>query len=303
MSREAKEPFNDPKVQWERLRSRIAPEDRAALAAACHLAERVHAGQERKTPEQTSSVPYIVHPLRVTRILAEEWGQTDRRTLAACLLHDALKDRRLGDRAAVEQEVERVAGKEVLDAVCALTRTPLPQPIPSDTKARRDANYFRVLFKAPAWVRIIKCADRVDNLRDALARGDRAFWERYSSETIGWHLYLARETAPCAEADLFRALVEGERSIRGRVPVWADGHLIDPRAAELIPEHIARACGVIGLALQGNTLLVGMREPANAEAVAAVTLTTRRKIKPMRITADALNDALAAGLYGRVEMS
>jgi hypothetical protein len=235
--------------------------------------------------------------------MAEEWERTDRRTLAACLLHDVLKDRRLEARLEIEQEVERVAGKEVLDAVCALTKTPLPQPIPSDTKDRRDANYFRVLFKAPAWVRLIKCADRVDNLRDARAWGDRAFWERYSSETIGWHLYLARDTAPFAEAALFRALVEGERTIRGRVPVWADGHLIDPIAAALIPEHIARACGVIGLAVQGNTLLVGMREPANTETIATVKLTTHRRIKPMRITVDALNDALAAGLYGRVETS
>jgi hypothetical protein len=293
--------INDPDAQWIRLRQRLTAENRERLDAAFYLAARVHYGQVRKTEAGAVRIPYIVHPLRVARIVAEEWKQEEYQTLAACLLHDTLEDAPKPLRGILEKEIDRIEGGEVLEAVRTLTKPLLPKPCPPDVKAARDARYFSLLRAAPDWVRLIKCADRVDNLRDARAWGDPNFWARYCSETIGWHLYLARETSPVAEAALFKELVAGEREIRGRAPVWADGHLIDPVAAACLPEHIARDYGAIGLALRGETLLVGLRDSANAKTLKALQVVTGREIEPIPLTHNALCDALEAGLYGPTE--
>jgi hypothetical protein len=293
--------INDPDTQWIRLRQKIAAENRERLDAAFYLAARVHYGQVRKTEEGGARVPYIVHPLRVARIVAEEWQQGAYKTLAACLLHDTLEDAPKPLRSVLEKEIDRIEGREVLEAVHTLTKPLLPKPCPPDVKAARDARYFSQLRAAPDWVRLIKCADRVDNLRDARAWGQPNFWARYCSETIGWHLYLARETSPVAEAALFKELVAGEREIRGRAPVWADGHLIDPVAAASIPEHIARDYGAIGLALRGETLLVGLHDGADTKTLEALRVVTGRQIEPIPLSKNALRDALTAGLYGPTE--
>ncbi|HZO87010.1 MAG TPA: HD domain-containing protein [Chthonomonadaceae bacterium] len=289
---------NDPDIYRDRLYALAAPEDRSQLEAAYALAARAHSNQWRRVASGVPPVPYIVHPLRVACILAEEWGCRDRRALTACLLHDVLEDVPEADRARYAQEIRKVAGKEVHDAIWTLTK---PAPGPAEVKAARDARYFSELRNAPRWVRLIKCADRVDNLRDARAWGDKAFWERYSSETIGWHLYLARETAPIAEVALFGALVAGERDIRGRVPVWVDGHLVDPSAAALIPEEIARHRHAIGLALRGDTLLVAMLDPDDEDCIITLGKITGKRIAPVSVSAEGLRDAQVAGLFKRMK--
>lgn len=295
--------LNDPDAQWSRLRDRALLDQRDALNVAYRLASRVHSGQYRKTTPALL-VPYIVHPLRVARILSEEWQVWRLGALQTALLHDALEDCLPEKRAEIEQEIQREYGSEVFEAVLTLTK---PAAGPAEVKDARHARYFKELFAAPTWVRLVKCADRVDNLRDAMAWGNAEFWKRYSSETIGWHLYLARETSPIAEVALFKALVEGERKIRGRVPVWADGHLIDPLAASLIPEHIARAHGVVGMAIQGETLIVGTADVEDSIALETVLLHLRsengmvRSLKPVGISREALRDAISAGLYGRID--
>jgi hypothetical protein len=286
---------NDPHCCWARLKALAAPDSYNQLAAAYTLAQRVHREQWRKVASGSSAVPYIVHPLRVGIIVAEEWNRTESPTLVTCLLHDVLEDVPEQGRAQLSEEIRDLAGKEVEDAVWTLTR---PAPASGEVKATRDARYFSELRSAPEWVRLIKCADRVDNLRDARAWGDPSFWGRYSSETIGWHLYLARETAPIAEVALFGALVAGERDIRGHVPVWVDGHLVDPSAAALIPESIARQNHVIGLAQRGDTLIVGMLDPADSRVVEALRQATQKRIQRVPVSAEGLRDAQTAGLYG-----
>jgi hypothetical protein len=287
---------NDPAAQWTRLLAHVAPEERELVENAYVPAQRAYEGHSRRITGRESRIPFIVHPLRVARILAEEWGKKDGQTLATALLHDAI---RYGPPH-IAPDIERAVGKRIEKAVWTLTKPRLPEPCPEDTRAARDARYFSSLRHAPKWIRLIKCADRVDNLRDARLWGNQEFWARFSSETIGWHLVLARETAPIAEVALFAALVEGERQLRGRVPVWADGRIIDPGAAALIPEHVARHNRVIGLAARGETLQVGLCDLEDAQAIRAVAVTTQKQIEPVAVTAEAIDDALAAGLYGRL---
>lgn len=293
--------INDPEAQWVHLRDQLPPSEVDALATAYQLAERVHKGQWRRVAEGAKRVPYIVHPLRVARIIAEEWERADSNLLAASLLHDTLEDSPLTSRSELEKEIEQVSGIEVLQAVRVLSKPNLPQPCPEDVKAARDARYFSQLRAAPDWVRLIKCADRVDNLRDARAWGNPTFWSKYCSETIGWHLFLARETAPIAEVALFNELVAGEREIRGRVPLWADGYLVDPVAAARIPEHLARHYQVVGMALRGETLIVGMKKGAVTVTSEALRNVTGKEIKPLLLSAHAIKEALAAGYYGSME--
>ena len=297
----------DPHQQWARLSDRIRDEDREQLGNAFRLALRAHAMQWRKTAQDAPPIPYIVHPVRVACVLALEWNVDAPDALATALLHDVLEDCPPDRQLEYSDEIERISGTQVARAVWALTKPSLPQAVPAETKARRDAEYFRVVRTADSWVRLVKCADRVDNLRDALLWGDRAFWAKYSSETIGWHLFLARETEPIAEVALFKVLVDGERQLNGRVPVWADGHLIDPAAARCVPEHIARNYGIIGLAGRGDTLVIGTVRTLDQESLADIRRAINangqsfQSIEPIDISAGALQDALAANLFGSVQ--
>jgi hypothetical protein len=299
--------LDDPHQQWARLSSRLAEDDRTRLEAAFRLASRVHATQWRKASPDSPPIPYVVHPVRVGCILAHEWNVTDSRTLEVALLHDVLEDCPPDQQSEFADEIERSAGRDVLEAVWSLTKPFLPAVVPAETRARRDAEYFRIVRKAPSWVRLVKCADRVDNLRDALRWGDREFWAKYSSETIGWHLFLARETAPIAEVALFKVLVGGERQMNGRAPIWVDGHLVDPSAARLVPEHIARHYGVVGLARRGATLVIGAAQALGAGRLTEIRRAINSAGQPIRaiellpISAEALADALAAKLYGTVD--
>ena len=290
----------DARRHLEALRAHLSSSERDTLDRVFAISVRAHAGQFRTAETEPIATPYIMHPLRVARILADEWQRFDLRTLVTCLLHDTLEDCPRDQRGAYEQDIIREAGAEVYHAVETLTK---PMAGPREVQAAREARYFAELRKSGEWVRLVKLADRVDNLRDALAWGNVEFWTRYSNETIGWHLFLARGTSPLAEEALFRALVEGERALRGRPPVWADGYLIDPRAAALIPEHIARAHEIIGMALQGETLIVGVRDKNNALALNAARMVAGGEVKsvfPVQISADAMQDALLAELFGKV---
>ena len=290
----------DAQRHLDALCTHLTSAESAILDKAFAISARAHAGQFRTAETQPTATPYIMHPLRVARILADEWQKRDLRTLVTCLLHDTLEDCPRDQRGAYEQDIIREAGNDVYHAVETLTK---PMAGPREVQAAREARYFAELRKSGAWVRLVKLADRVDNLRDALAWGNVEFWTRYSNETIGWHLFLARDTSPIAEEALFRALVEGERALRGRPPIWADGYMIDPRAAALIPEHIARAHEIIGLALQGETLIVGVRDKNNALALETARMAAGNGIKsvyPIQISEDAMQDALLAELFGKV---
>lgn len=290
---------NDREALWAELRKHLPSAVHPAVETAFRLAERVHQGQGRKTKGEVP-IPYITHPLRVALILAEEWECAEAETLAAALMHDVIEDAQPPESPEqLSLEIRRNFGTEVENAIWTLSK---PTPGPMEVRTARDARYFSELRKAPEWVRLIKCADRVDNLRDARAWGDKEFWSRYSSETIGWHLFLARETAPIAEVALFKALVEGERTIRGRFPIWVDGHIVDPTAAAIIPEHIARRYGVVGMALQGETLYIGMRDVADSVLLRDLALVTRHRVLPVLLSQEALQDALDAGLYSPLQV-
>lgn len=122
---------------------------RQAFDFACSL----HEGQYRASEE-----PYILHPIEVSKILADLQADTD--TICAALLHDILEDTETNP-----EELAEKFGQEVLNLVNGVTKL---SKYSYSSKEERQAENFRKMFLAMADdIRIIflKLADRLHNMR------------------------------------------------------------------------------------------------------------------------------------------
>lgn len=173
---------------WARLLGHVAGRDAAPLQRAYGLARQAHAGQWRDGNVE----PYLVHPLRVALLLAEELGSGDPVILSSALLHDVLEDSALR-----QEEVERLCGTEVASLVQQLTKPPAT----AAEKGARDAAYYAGLAGGAPGARLVKCADRVDNLRSMAALGQPQRLLRYREET-------RRYILPLADHPRLRALLQ-----------------------------------------------------------------------------------------------
>ena len=116
-------------------------------------AEQIHEGQKRKSGDD-----YIVHPIEVTKILAD-LGM-DENTLVAGLLHDAIEDTPY-----TYEEMSKEFGEEVALLVDGVTKL---GSLVYESKEERQAENLRKMFLAMSKdirVLIIKLADRLHNLR------------------------------------------------------------------------------------------------------------------------------------------
>ena len=121
------------------------------------MAEEAHRGQKRKSGD-----PYIVHPVTVTRILAD-LGM-DVVTLAAGLLHDTLEDTDLNYKDVKKQFGFEIA--ELIDGVTKLDRISYPN------REEAQAATIRKMVVAMARdvrVLVIKLCDRLHNMRTVSA--------------------------------------------------------------------------------------------------------------------------------------
>lgn len=134
------------------------------LTRAYTYAEEKHRGQKRK-----EGIPYITHPLEVSRIV-REWGYDERYQLAG-IFHDLLED-----TDASEEEIENIGGTEVLRAVKCLTKE----------EGYNMKDYVNNV-KANEIARIVKAADRLHNLKAAVY-ADENFKRRYIEESMTWYI-------------------------------------------------------------------------------------------------------------------
>ncbi|MHB8572797.1 MAG: HD domain-containing protein [Candidatus Dormibacteria bacterium] len=124
------------------------------VARAFEVAAAAHHGQRRKGGE-----PYLVHPARVALCLRHELQVADAEALAAALVHDVIEDCPGYDEARLAREV-------------GVRPARLAQVLTEDVSLEvplRYIVYWDTLRAAEPVARLIKVADRVDNLRDALA--------------------------------------------------------------------------------------------------------------------------------------
>ena len=129
------------------------PEAIPMVKKAYELAEKLHAGQFRKSGE-----PYIIHPLNVAYILSELHADCD--TICAGLLHDTLEDTEAKKELLLSEFNEDVAN--LVDGVTKINNTDY-----INKEAIVNANTRKIVTSIMDDVRIviIKLADRLHNMR------------------------------------------------------------------------------------------------------------------------------------------
>lgn len=138
-----------------RLADRIAPEDLVRIRAAYEFAFLAHSGQQRKTGE-----PYIIHPVAVARIVAEEFLM-DANSIVAAFLHDVVEDTEYG-----VEDIRGRFGDDVAFLVKVVTKPKGKHGTDSDTN-RQENNFRQLLDSVRHDIRavLVKLADRLHNMR------------------------------------------------------------------------------------------------------------------------------------------
>ncbi len=142
------------------LRKNISPQERKLIREAFELATESHKDMRRKSGE-----PYVLHPIAVAKIVAEEMG-LDATSVICALLHDTVEDTEV-----TLEEIERTFNKEIAKIVDGLTKIAGVFDLNSSIQAE---NFRKLLLTLNDDIRVIliKLADRLHNMRtlDSLRR-------------------------------------------------------------------------------------------------------------------------------------
>ena len=134
------------------MEQRISVEDMQRVRDAYALAAEAHKEQRRKTGE-----PYIIHPIAVARIVAEEL-ELGANPVIAAFLHDVVEDTDY-----TIEEIRERFGDDVAFLVGVVTK----QKKDKYEKSKQVDNYRQILASVQYDVRaiLIKLADRLHNMR------------------------------------------------------------------------------------------------------------------------------------------
>lgn len=153
------------------LKVKLKPGDKMMLRSAFEMAAEAHKTMRRKSGE-----PYILHPLAVAKICAEEIGLGIRSTICA-LLHDTVEDTDV-----TLEDIQREFGAEIAKIVDGLTK--ISTVMDSNTSQQAE-NFKKILLTLTDDPRVIliKLADRLHNMRtmDSMKRDKQL---KISSETV-----------------------------------------------------------------------------------------------------------------------
>jgi len=129
------------------------PKKKAAMQKAFHFAVEAHKDMRRKSGE-----PYIMHPLEVAYITANDIGLKTTSIISA-LLHDVVEDTNY-----TINDIEVMFGKKVANIVDGLTKI---SGIFVDSGSIQAENFRKILLTLADDVRVIliKLADRLHNMR------------------------------------------------------------------------------------------------------------------------------------------
>jgi (p)ppGpp synthase/HD superfamily hydrolase len=158
--------------------------DRVVINRALALAEEVHHKHYRKPSKSDPYVKpkFIAHPMRVALILIEELGIKERDILVAALLHDVVED---SSWKITTHDLEKKFNRSIALMVSIVTR-----PAPDENIARelQLLTYHERIEQANVYARVIKLAERLDNLRDLKDMDEPDFQKTYLVET--WQIYV-----------------------------------------------------------------------------------------------------------------
>lgn len=197
-------PYRAPEtpVEVALMIATLSVEDAERIEFAYRFAAAAHDGQTRD-----EGTPFIEHPVRVARILWEDFGSRDVDTIIAALNHDVLEDCDW-----LDTEILRGALGEV---ATGLIEHVTKERVSDDKKADRDRAYLDRLWEIPPEARLLKLADRLDNLRSVVNAGDPAKAQRYLTVSREEFIPLALATDPVAARLIGDACDEIERYLAG----------------------------------------------------------------------------------------
>ena len=140
---------------FERLSARFDEEEITLLRKAYALARTAHEGQFRKGGD-----PYIMHPVAVATIIAEDF-MMDANSVAAGFLHDVVED-----TDTTIDDIRREFGDDVAFLVQVVTKPKSHAPGQADL-AKQENNFRQLLDSMRRDIRavLIKLADRLHNMR------------------------------------------------------------------------------------------------------------------------------------------
>jgi (p)ppGpp synthase/HD superfamily hydrolase len=174
-----------------------------AITRASSFATAAHAGQER----DDGGGPYIRHPARVAAALARRFPD-DHDLIAAAWCHDVLED----CPQVTEAELRAAIGDDALALVREVTNPSKGFPdLPRAERKAMDRAHIAVISRR---AKLIKLADRADNLGEGAGCPDKAWLATYVGESRALAEVL-RGTDPLLEADLAAALDHAARSAAG----------------------------------------------------------------------------------------
>ena len=158
--------FHNLKIQKRKflglVEKNFGPQDRQKILNAFQFADRKHKKQRR-----AEGSAYIIHPLRAAITLIDDVGTWDADVVCAALLHDVVED--CGVRLPT---VKKQFGKRVADFVHLMTRLRSQRETDAQKETHKLA-HLKKIQRGPQEVKLIKCADILDNLRCA---ADIPFW-------------------------------------------------------------------------------------------------------------------------------
>ncbi len=144
--------------QYELLEKTVRGYNPAAdfdhIRAAFEYADRCHEGQKRKSGE-----PYIIHPLAVAQIVAEEL-KLDSESIEAALLHDVIED-----TPATHEDVARLFSHTIADLVEGVSKLTRIQYATKEDEQMENLRKMLMAMSKDIRVILIKVSDRLHNMR------------------------------------------------------------------------------------------------------------------------------------------
>jgi GTP pyrophosphokinase len=178
--------------------------DAERLLVTYRFAAAAHDGQLRD-----EGTAYISHPVAVTELLWQELGCRDLDLLLAALTHDILEDRPDIDPGTLGSLI----GVDALTFVQDVSKPPArPEGV------SRDRVYLERLPTLPRASRLLKLADRIDNVRSLRLTENRDKVERSLTETRAVFVPLALAT----DATAARLLIEACDALEAYLNARAD---------------------------------------------------------------------------------
>lgn len=169
---------------------------------ALRFAELVHRGQTRKF----SGEPYFLHCVRVSATVGEIFGKESPDSLAG-LGHDIIEDCNLSQEQL--QEMVSIFGEEAMSIIREVTNVSGNPEFAKLSRAERKAADFAKIARASTNAKILKAADRIDNLEE-IEKAPEKWRNLYIGESIQLFEIL-KNHIPTHLARRFSAIIDANK--------------------------------------------------------------------------------------------